>query len=91
MLLNKPTDKNVFGILPLSSEIGESMTDFAVTKLGAKRVAIFFQNDQFGKDQRDGAVEALKSHGLSAGRGGELRPERCRCERTGGGAQAGES
>jgi branched-chain amino acid transport system substrate-binding protein len=63
-LLNKPTDKNVFGILPLSSEIGESMVDFALTKLGAKRVAIFFQNDQFGKDQRDGAVEALKRHGL---------------------------
>jgi branched-chain amino acid transport system substrate-binding protein len=59
-LLNKPTDKNVFGILPMSSEIGESMVDFAVTKLGAKRVAIFFQNDQFGKDQRDGAVAALK-------------------------------
>jgi branched-chain amino acid transport system substrate-binding protein len=64
MLLNKPTDKNVFGILPLSSEIGESMADFAVTKLGAKRVAIFFQNDQFGKDQRDGAAEALKKHNL---------------------------
>jgi len=59
-LLNKPTDKNVFGILPLSSEIGESMADFAVNKLSAKRVAIFYQNDQFGKDQRDGAVEALK-------------------------------
>lgn len=64
LLLNKPTDKNVFGILPLSSEIGESMADFAVNKLGAKRVAIFFQNDQFGKDQRDGAVEALKKHNL---------------------------
>ena len=63
-LLNKPTDKNVFGILPLSSEIGESMADFAVNKLGAKKVGIFFQNDQFGKDQRDGAVEALKKHNL---------------------------
>jgi branched-chain amino acid transport system substrate-binding protein len=63
-LLNKPTDKNVFGILPLSSEIGESMADYAVSKLGAKRVAIFFQNDQFGKDQRDGAVEALKKHNM---------------------------
>jgi len=61
MLLNKPTDKNVFGILPMSSEIGESMVDFAVNQgLGAKRIAIFFQNDQFGKDQRDGAVAALK-------------------------------
>ena len=65
-LLNKPTDKNVFGILPLSSEIGESMADFAATRLGAKRVAIFFQNDQFGKDQRDGAVEELKRRNIEA-------------------------
>jgi branched-chain amino acid transport system substrate-binding protein len=64
MLLNKPTDKNVFGILPLSSEIGESMVEFATGKLGAKRVAIFFQNDQFGKDQRDGAAEALKKQNM---------------------------
>jgi branched-chain amino acid transport system substrate-binding protein len=62
--LNKPKDKNVFGILPLSSEIGESMANYAVTKLGAKRVAIFYQNDQFGKDQRDGAVEYLKKKGM---------------------------
>ncbi len=60
-LLNKPTDKNVFGILPMSSEIGESMAQFAVNTLKAKRIAIFFQNDQFGKDQRDGAVAALKT------------------------------
>jgi ABC-type branched-subunit amino acid transport system substrate-binding protein len=63
-LLNKPKDKNVFGILPLSSEIGESMAEFAIGKLGAKRVAIFYQNDQFGKDQRDGAVAALSKHKL---------------------------
>jgi branched-chain amino acid transport system substrate-binding protein len=65
-LLNEPTDKNVFGILPMSSEIGASMAEFAVTKLGAKRVAIFFQNDQFGKDQRDGAQEALKKHQMQS-------------------------
>jgi ABC-type branched-subunit amino acid transport system substrate-binding protein len=64
--LNKPRDKNVFGILPLSSEIGESMADYAMTKLGAKRIAIFFQNDQFGKDQRDGAVEYLKKKSTAA-------------------------
>ena len=63
-LLNKPTDKNVFGILPLSSEIGKSMADYAVGKLSAKSVAIFFQNDQFGKDQRDGAVESLMKHNM---------------------------
>jgi branched-chain amino acid transport system substrate-binding protein len=63
--LNKPKDKNVFGILPLSSEIGESMADYAMNKLGAKKIAIFFQNDQFGKDQRDGAVEYLKKKGMA--------------------------
>jgi len=63
--LNKPKDKNVFGILPLSSEIGESMADYALARLGAKKIAIFFQNDQFGKDQRDGAVEYLKKKNLA--------------------------
>jgi ABC-type branched-subunit amino acid transport system substrate-binding protein len=63
--LNKPKDKNVFGILPLSSEIGESMADYALTKLGAKKIAIFFQNDQFGKDQRDGAAEYLKKKNMA--------------------------
>ncbi|HEY5896708.1 MAG TPA: ABC transporter substrate-binding protein [Burkholderiales bacterium] len=63
--LNKPKDHNVFGILPLSSEIGESMADYAMAKLGAKKIAIFFQNDQFGKDQRDGAVEYLKKKGMA--------------------------
>ena len=63
--LNKPKDKNVFGILPLSSEIGESMADYALTKLSAKKIAIFFQNDQFGKDQRDGAVEYLKKKNMA--------------------------
>src|SRR5215213_9085899 len=64
-MLNKPKDKNVFGILPLSSEIGESMADYAMNKLGAKKIAIFFQNDQFGKDQRDGAVEYLKKKNMT--------------------------
>ena len=63
--LNKPKDKNVFGILPLSSEIGESMADYALTKLGAKKIAILFQNDQYGKDQPDGAVEYLKKNNMA--------------------------
>ncbi len=56
LLLNKPKDKNVFGILAL--ELGNRGIDDAVRadQAKAKQVAIFFQNDQFGKDQRDGAV-----------------------------------
>jgi branched-chain amino acid transport system substrate-binding protein len=66
LLLNKPRDKNVFAILPLASEIGENMAEFATKTLGAKRVAIFYQNDQFGKDQRDGAADYLKQIGMPA-------------------------
>jgi ABC-type branched-subunit amino acid transport system substrate-binding protein len=66
VLLNKPTAKNVFAILPLASEIGESMAEYAVKDLGARRLAIFFQNDQFGKDQRDGVVEYLRRNGMKA-------------------------
>lgn len=62
--LNAPTDREVFGMLPVGQEIGKSMANYAVDALGAKRVAIFFQNDPFGKDPRDGAVEALKTRGM---------------------------
>jgi len=41
------------------------MAEFAVSKLGAKRVAIFYKNDQFGKDQSDGAIAELKKHNLT--------------------------
>jgi branched-chain amino acid transport system substrate-binding protein len=64
VLLNKPKDRNVFAILPLSSEIGEEMADFATTTLKGKRIAVFYQNDQFGKDQLDGVVAYLKKHGM---------------------------
>lgn len=62
--LNDPTDPNVFGLLPVGQTIGKAMVDYAVDTLGAKRVAILFQNDPFGKDPRDGAVEELQKRGV---------------------------
>lgn len=62
--LNAPTDRIVFGMLPVGQEIGKSMVRFALDELNAKRIAILFQNDQFGKDPRDGAVEELEGRGL---------------------------
>lgn len=61
--LNAPTDKEVFGMLPVGQVIGANMAQYALKKLKADKVAIFYQNDQFGKDQRDGAVAYLKSNG----------------------------
>ena len=89
--LNKPTDKNVFGILPLAPRSASRWRTFAVNKLGAKRVAIFFQNDQFGKDQRDGAVEYLKKKNMQPVGRGELRSERCRRQRASCRAAPGKS
>lgn len=62
--LNAPTDPNVFGLLPVGQVIGKAMVDYAVDTMGAKRVAILFQNDPFGKDPRDGAVEELQARGM---------------------------
>jgi ABC-type branched-subunit amino acid transport system substrate-binding protein len=62
--LNAPTDPNVFGLLPVGQAIGEAMATHAVDKLNAKRVAVLFQNDPFGKDPRDGAAAALEKRGM---------------------------
>jgi branched-chain amino acid transport system substrate-binding protein len=61
--LNAPTDRNVFGMLPVGQKIGEHMANFALERIKAERIAVYFQNDDFGKDQRDGAVAFLKAAG----------------------------
>lgn len=61
--LNAPIEKEVFGMLPVGQTIGENMAQYALKTLKADKVAIFYQNDQFGKDQRDGAVAHLKANG----------------------------
>lgn len=61
--LNAPTDRNVFGMLAVGQRIGEHMAGYALQKLKAERIAVYFQNDDFGKDQRDGAIAYLKGQG----------------------------
>lgn len=63
-LLNSPKDRNVFGLFPVGPLQGKAMINYALKHFGAKRVAIFYQNDQFGKDPRDGAVAVLAERGL---------------------------
>lgn len=62
--LNAPTDREVFGMLPVGQDIGASMAEYAIKNEKADRIAIFYQNDQFGKDQRDGAVAYLEKQGI---------------------------
>lgn len=63
-LLLEPKDRNVFGLFPVGEKQGKSLVEYALPNFKSRRFAIFFQNDQFGKDQRDGAVAALKAHSL---------------------------
>lgn len=63
-LLVDSKEKWVFGVAPLGLQMGGSLGEYAADTLKAKRVAIFYQNDQYGKDGRDGAVVALEKRGL---------------------------
>lgn len=65
-LLNDPKDNNVFGLFPLGPANGTAIANYALDKMQAKRIAIFYQNDQFGQDPRDGVNEVLKARGLSS-------------------------
>jgi ABC-type branched-subunit amino acid transport system substrate-binding protein len=63
-LLTDPKDPHVFGLTPTGQKNGVAMVNYAIDAFKAKRVAIFFQNDPFGKDPRDGAVETLEKNGM---------------------------
>lgn len=63
--LLEPTDRVVFGVLPSGVTRGKAVAQHAVEEMKGKSIAVFSQNDDFGKDVRDGAVEYLKSKGMS--------------------------
>jgi len=62
--LNAPKDKNVFGLLPTGEVNGQALAEYAVNQAKGKKIGIFFQNDKFGTDIRDGAREVLKEKGI---------------------------
>ncbi len=63
-LLTAPKDPYVFALLPSAGDIGRAMADYAMDKLNAKKIAILYQNDPFGKDPRDAATAAIEKRGL---------------------------
>ena len=62
----KPPLKNVFAVTPLYSGEAKILTKYAIEKLGKKRVAIAYLNDEFGKNGLRGALAELKAHGMEA-------------------------
>jgi branched-chain amino acid transport system substrate-binding protein len=63
--LSDPLRRYIFPALLRYDFCGKYMADFAAQRLGAKRIAVFYQNDAVGQDLLKGALPELKKRGLA--------------------------
>lgn len=59
-----PPQKYLFAVYPLYYSEAKALSGYAVTKMGKKRVAIAYQNDDYGKNGVAGAEKELSKHGM---------------------------
>jgi branched-chain amino acid transport system substrate-binding protein len=59
-----PPQKYLFTVYPLYTMEAKILTKYAIETLRKKRIAIAYQNDDYGKGGLKGAIEELKKHGL---------------------------
>jgi len=59
-----PPQKYLFAVYPLYYSEGKALCDYAVNKLGKKRIAIAYQNDDYGKQGLAGAEKELSKYNL---------------------------
>ena len=59
-----PPTRYLFGVYPLYIDEAAILVDYAVTTLKKKRIAFFYQNDDYGKEGLYGARAALESFGM---------------------------
>lgn len=59
-----PPQKYLFAVYPLYYSEAQILTKYAVATLGKKKVAIAYQNDDYGKNGVAGAEKQLARHGL---------------------------
>jgi branched-chain amino acid transport system substrate-binding protein len=59
-----PPTKYLYADYPLYIDEAAILVDYAVKKLGKKRIAFFYQNDDYGKEGLYGAEAALKKYGM---------------------------
>ncbi|WP_281969123.1 ABC transporter substrate-binding protein [Roseovarius nanhaiticus] len=57
--LLEPTSRYVFGILPSGDKVGAKMARYVRDDLKAKRIAVAYQNDPFGKSPLEGLIGEL--------------------------------
>ncbi len=61
-----PPQKNLFAVYPLYAGEAKALVKYAIEKMGKKRVAIAYQNDEYGKNGMRGAQAELKAHGMKS-------------------------
>jgi branched-chain amino acid transport system substrate-binding protein len=59
--ISDPIAANIFQTVATTSTMGRTMADFAMTKPGAKKIAIISHSDEWGKSGHDPAVDELKT------------------------------
>ena len=59
-----PPSRYLFGVYPLYCDEGAILVDYAVNKLGKKRIAVFYQEDDYGKLGLIGVEISLEKHGM---------------------------
>ena len=59
-----PPQKYLFAVYPLYYTEAQLLTRYAVKNLGKKKIAIAYQNDDYGKNGVQGAEKELAKHGL---------------------------
>ncbi|MFO7985508.1 MAG: ABC transporter substrate-binding protein [Desulfatiglandaceae bacterium] len=59
-----PPEKYLFAVYPLYYIEAKALCRYAVKEMGKKRVAIAYQNDDYGKNGLKGATEELEKYGL---------------------------
>jgi len=59
-----PPQKYLFAVYPLYYTEAQILTRYAVEKLGKKKIAIAYQNDDYGKNGVQGAEKELAKHGM---------------------------
>lgn len=61
-----PPQKNLFAVYPLYEGEAKVLVNYAIEKMGKKRVAIGYLNDGYGKNGLRGALASLKAHGMES-------------------------
>ena len=59
--ITDPVAANVFQTVATTATMGRTMVDFALTKPGAKRIAVISHSDDWGKSGHDPALDELKT------------------------------